>query len=108
VLQISHFCHAPLFPSRVPTFFKTLASAPLFSAWKVGLGGRGISFDAFPKILYSDTRQFHEVNLPAMGNDKSIKLIRVKCPTCKLNLLTEPSVKFGPAFRGPLRKREKV
>jgi hypothetical protein len=42
-------------PGCVP-FSMLLASAPLFSAWKVGLWARGISFDAFPEILYSDTR----------------------------------------------------
>jgi len=39
-----------------------------------------------------------------MGNEKRGKLIKVKCPTCKLRLLIRPSVKVCPACRSPLTK----
>ena len=43
-----------------------------------------------------------------MADEKRIKLARVKCPTCKVNLLVKPSVKVCPACRGPLPKLQKV
>jgi len=43
-----------------------------------------------------------------MGNEKRGKLIKVKCPTCKLRLLIKPSVKVCPVCRGLLPRRQKV
>jgi uncharacterized Zn finger protein (UPF0148 family) len=43
-----------------------------------------------------------------MADEKRIKLMRVKCPTCKLSLLVKPGVNVCPGCRGPLGKPQKV
>jgi len=43
-----------------------------------------------------------------MKEGQSIKLLKVRCPTCKLSLLAKPGVKFCPACRGPLAKGQKI
>jgi Zn finger protein HypA/HybF involved in hydrogenase expression len=43
-----------------------------------------------------------------MKTEKTTKLKKVKCPTCKLTLLIKASVKFCPACRGPLPAWQKV
>jgi uncharacterized Zn finger protein (UPF0148 family) len=39
-----------------------------------------------------------------MAKDKRLKLTKIKCPTCKVNLLIKASVNFCPACRSPLPK----
>jgi Zn finger protein HypA/HybF involved in hydrogenase expression len=39
-----------------------------------------------------------------MAKDKRLNLMKIKCPTCKVNLLIKASVNVCPACRSPLPK----
>jgi hypothetical protein len=43
-----------------------------------------------------------------VADKKKIRLARVKCPTCKLNLLVKPGVKVCPGCGGPPPKFQNV
>ena len=78
----------------------TLALADLPSPLRLR-PGEGIFF--LPKC-----RMRSPAGFARMGNEKRGKLIKVKCPTCKLRLLIKPSVKVCPVCRGLLPRRQKV
>ena len=78
----------------------TLALADLPSPLRLR-PGEGIFF--LPKC-----RMRSPAGFARMGNEKRGKLIKVKCPTCKLSLLIKANLKLCPACRGPLAKRQKA